>query len=88
MSKKVSSESIVRDIRRKTRRQYSAEEKVRVVLEGMRGEESIVEICRREGISSNLYYKWSKAFLDAGKKRLQSDMVREINSQEVSDLKK
>ena len=58
------------------------------LLEGMRGEESIVEICRREGISSNLYYKWSKAFLDAGKKRLQSDMVREINSQEVSDLKK
>ena len=84
----MSSESVVRDIRRKTRRQYSAEEKVRVVLEGMRGEESIVEICRREGISSNLYYKWSKAFLDAGKKRLQSDMVREINSQEVSDLKK
>ena len=88
MSKKVFSESVERDIRRKTRRQYSAEEKVRVVLEGMRGEESIVEICRREGISSNLYYKWSKAFLDAGKKRLQSDMVREINSQEVSDLKK
>ena len=88
MSKKVSSESVVRDIRRQTRKKYSSEEKVRIVLEGMRGEESIVEICRREGISSNLYYKWSKAFLDAGKKRLQGDIVREANSQEVSDLKK
>ena len=88
MSKKVSSESVVRDIRRQTRKKYSSEEKVRIVLEGMRGEESIVEICRCEGISSNLYYKWSKAFLDAGKKRLQGDIVREANSQEVSDLKK
>jgi transposase len=88
MSKKVSSESVVRDIRMQTRKKYSSEEKVRIVLEGMRGEESIVEICRREGISSNLYYKWSKAFLDAGKKRLQGDIVREANSQEVPNLKK
>ena len=88
MVKKVSSESVLRDIRRQTRRKYSAEEKIRIVLEGLRGEESIVDICRREGMSSNLYYKWSKTFLEAGKKRLQGDIVREANSQEVSDLKK
>ena len=60
----------VRDIRRATRKQYSAEEKIRIVLEGLRGEDSIAELCRREGIAQSLYYKWSKEFLEAGKKRL------------------
>lgn len=81
-------ESVVREIRRKTRRKYSAEEKIRVVLEGLRGEESIAAICRREGINPNLYYKWSKDFLEAGKKRLLGDIVREANSEEVGGLKK
>jgi transposase len=87
MSPKVSSESVVSEIKRKTRRKYSSEEKIRVVLEGLRGEESISAICRREGISSNLYYRWSKDFLEAGKKRLQGDTVREANSLEVSGLR-
>ncbi len=69
-------ESVVREIRRNTRRKYSAEEKIRIVLEGLRGEESIAAICRREGINTNLYYKWSKDFLEAGKKRLLGDVVR------------
>lgn len=81
-------ESVVREIRRNTRRKYSAEEKIRIVLEGLRGEESIAAICRREGINSNLYYKWSKDFLEAGKKRLLGDIVREANSEEVGELKK
>jgi transposase len=81
-------ESIVRDIRRKTRRKFTSEEKIRIVLEGLRGETSISELCRREGIASNLYYRWSKEFLEAGKKRLQGDTVREATSSEVDDLKK
>ena len=81
-------ESVVREIRRNTRRKYSAEEKIRIVLEGLRGEESIAAICRREGIHTNLYYKWSKDFLEAGKKRLLGDVVREANSQEVGGLKR
>lgn len=80
-------ESLVRDIRRRTRKKYSSEEKIRIVLEGLRGEESISAICRREGINPNLYYKWSKDFLEAGKKRLQGDTVREANSSEVSELR-
>ena len=68
MSKKNKAESIVREIRRKTRKKYSAEEKIRIVLEGLRGEESISSLCRREGINPNLYYKWSKEFLEAGKR--------------------
>ena len=80
-------ESVVRDIRSKTRRKFSSEEKIRIVLEGLKGEDSIAEICRREGIVSNLYYRWSKDFLEAGKKRLQGDTVREATSSEVSDLK-
>jgi transposase len=80
-------ESVVREIRRKTRRQYSAEEKIRIVLEGLKGETSIAELCRREGIVSNLYYRWSKDFLEAGKRRLQGDTTREATSSEVSDLK-
>ena len=82
-----SSESVVREIRRKTRRQYSAEEKIRIVLEGLKGEVSISELCRREGIVSNLFYRWSKDFLEAGKKRLQGDTSREANSSEVTDLR-
>jgi cold shock CspA family protein/transposase-like protein len=68
--KKDSAEKAIRDIRRATRRRYSAEEKIRIVLEGLRGESSIAELCRKEGINQNLYYRWSKEFLEAGKKRL------------------
>ena len=78
------SEAVVRDIRRRTRRKYSSEEKITIVLEGLRGEESISAICRREGIAPNLYYRWSKDFLEAGKKRLMGDTLREANSSEVS----
>ena len=88
MSKKVSSEKLVQDIRRKTRRKFSSEEKIRIVLEGLRGEDSISNLSRREGIASNLYYRWSKDFLEAGEKRLMGDTVREVNSGEVTDLKK
>lgn len=87
MSSKRSSESIVREIKRKTRKKYSAEEKIRIVLEGLRGEDSISTICRRESIAPNLYYKWSKDFLEAGKRRLQGDMVREATSGEVTELR-
>ena len=72
---KHSAEKVVKDIRRKTRRRFSAEEKIRIVLEGLRGEESIAELCRKEGINQNLYYRWSKEFLEAGKKRLAGDTV-------------
>ena len=81
-------ESVVREIRRKTRRRFSSEEKIRIVLEGLKGEESIAELCRREGISPNLYYNWSKEFLEAGKRRLTGDTKREATSCEVSDLGK
>jgi len=84
---KHSAEKTVRDIRRATRRQYSAEEKIRIVLEGLRGEESIAELCRREGINTNIYYRWSKEFLEAGKKRLAGDTVREATSDEVKNLR-
>jgi len=80
-------EETVRDIRRQTRKKYSAEEKVRIVLEGLRGEEKISEICRREGIHQNMYYKWSKEFLEAGKQRLVGDTKREADSAEVNDLR-
>ncbi len=80
-------ESVVREIRRKTRRKFSVEEKIRIVLEGLKGEASIAELCRREGINPNLYYRWSKDFLEAGKKRLQGDTVREANSSEVTGLR-
>jgi transposase len=85
---KDSAEKAVRDIRRKTRRKFSAEEKIRIVLEGLRGEESIASLCRREGIAANLYYRWSKEFLEAGKKRLLGDTQREATSTEVTDLRK
>ena len=81
------SEAKVREIRRKTRRRFSSEEKIRVVLEGLRGEESIAELCRREGISPNLYYNWSKEFLEAGKRRLMGDTKREATNPEVSSLR-
>ncbi len=87
MSNKRSAEKTVRDIRRATRRHYSAEEKIRIVLEGLRGEDSIAELCRREGINSNVYYRWSKEFLEAGKKRLSGDTVREATSDEVKQLR-
>jgi len=80
-------EQVVKDIRRATRRHFSAEEKIRVVLEGLRGEESIAELCRREGIVQNLYYRWSKEFLEAGKKRLAGDTAREATSDEVKTLR-
>ena len=80
-------ESKVREIRRKTRRKYSGEEKIRIILEGLKGEESIAELCRRENISPNLYYTWSKEFLEAGKRRLMGDTKREATSSEVIDLR-
>ena len=82
-----STEKLVKDIRRRTRRKYSAEEKIRIVLEGLRGEESIAELCRREGLHQNVYYRWSKEFLEAGKQRLAGDIKREATSTEVTDLK-
>jgi transposase len=87
MTNKRSTEKTVRDIRRATRRHYSAEEKIRIVLEGLRGEDSIAELCRREGINSNVYYRWSKEFLEAGKKRLSGDTAREATSDEVKQLR-
>ena len=81
-------EKTVKDIRRNTRRKFSTEEKIRIVLDGLRGESSIAELCRREGINPNLYYRWSKDFLEAGKKRLSGDTVREANTDEVTGLKR
>ena len=81
-------ESVVREIKRKTRRKFSGEEKIRIILEGLKGEESIATICRREGIAPTMYYKWSKAFLEAGKRRLQGDTTREASSNEVTELRK
>ena len=88
MPAKADSESIVKDIKRMTRKKYSAEEKIRIVLEGLRGEEGIATICRREGISPNLYYRWSKEFLEAGKKRLLGDTQREATNLEVKEIRK
>ena len=82
-----SAEKTVRDIRRATRRPHAVEEKIRIVLEGLRGEESIAALCRREGIAQSLYYKWSKEFLEAGKKRLAGDTAREATSDEVKALR-
>ena len=85
--KKESVEQTVRNIRRKTRKQYSSEEKIRIVLEGMRGESTVAELCRREGIAQSLYYKWSKEFLEAGKQRLAGNTKRQADSQEVSEMR-
>ena len=81
-------EQVVKEIRRATRRQFTAEEKIRIVLSGLRGEDSIAELCRREGIVQNLYYRWSKEFLEAGKKRLAGDTARAATSDEVKDLRR
>ena len=81
-------EDAIRDIRRATRRHFSAEEKIRIVLEGLRGEESIAELCRREGIASSMYYGWSKEFLEAGKRRLAGDTARAATPDEVKDLRR
>ena len=82
------SERLIRGIRRATRKQYSAEEKIRIVLDGLRGEVTIAELCRREGIAEGLYYSWSKEFLEAGKRRLAGDTARAATSDEVKDLKR
>ena len=88
MPAKPDSDAVVRDIKRQTRKKYNAEEKISIILEGLRGEESIAAICRREGINPNLYYRWSKEFLEAGKKRLLGDTRREATSPEVADLRR
>ena len=87
MAKEGSAEDTIRTIKRKTRRKYSAEEKIRIVLEGLRGEDTIAALCRREGISQNLYYKWSKEFLEAGKERLTGNTQRQAGSREVQELR-
>ena len=81
------SERLVRDIRRVTRKQYSAEDKIRIVLDGLRGDASIAELCRREGIAESMYYAWSKEFLEAGKRRLAGDTARAATTDEVKDLR-
>ena len=83
-----SPESVVREIKRRTRRKFNSEEKIRIILEGLKGEDSIAAICRREGIASSLYYKWSKTFLQAGKRRLKGYTIREANSDEVTELRR
>jgi len=85
---KETSERVVKNIRRATRKRYSAEEKIRIVLNGLRGEDSIAELCRREGIAQGLYYSWSKEFLEAGKKRLAGDTAREASTVEVKALRR
>lgn len=84
--KKTSAQSTVRRIRRKTRKKYSAEDKIRIVIEGLRGEMTVAELCRKEGISQSLYYKWSKEFLEAGKARLAGDTKRQADSNEVKGM--
>jgi len=85
---KPSAEAVVRDIKRRTRRHFSAEDKIRIVLEGLRGDGSIAELCRKEGIAQNLYYTWSKEFMEAGKRRLAGDTARAATSTEVQDLRR
>ena len=85
--KEASPEAIIRDIKRKARRKFTAEEKIRIVLDGLRGEASINDHCRKEGIHPTMYYKWSKAFLEAGKRQLNGDTIREAGSDEVKELR-
>ena len=85
---KAPAQAVVKDIRRATRKQYSAEEKIRIVLEGLRGDDSIAELCRKEGIAQGVYYKWSKDFMEAGKRRLAGDTSRAANTDEVHDLRR
>ena len=87
-TRKSQGEKVVKDIRRASRKQYSAEEKIRIVLDGLKGEDSIAELCRREGIAQSLYYSWSKEFLEAGKRRLAGDTAREATSNEVKGLRR
>jgi transposase len=87
MAKEGSAEATIRAIKRKTRRQYSAEEKIRIVVEGLRGDVTIAELCRREGIAESLYYSWSKEFMEAGKARLSGNTKRQASSNEVTDLR-
>src|SRR5271168_2491582 len=88
LNQKPTSERLVKDIRRATRKHYSAEDKIRIVLDGLRGEQSIAELCRREAIAESLYYSWSKEFLEAGKRRLAGDTARAATSDEVKDLRR
>ena len=85
---KPSAEAVVRDIKRRTRRHFSAEDKIRIVLEGLRGDDSIAELCRKEGIAQSLYYTWSKEFMEAGKRRLAGDTARAATTDEVKDLRR
>jgi transposase len=85
---KESATSLINEIKRRTRRKFSSEEKIRIVVEGMRGEESVSEICRKHSIHLNMYYKWSKEFMEAGKKRLHGDTAREATSSEVTELRR
>ena len=87
-SPKTPGEKVVKDIRRATRKHYSAEDKIRIVLDGLRGEDSIAELCHREGIAQSMYYGWSKEFLEAGKRRLAGDTARAATSDEVKDLRR
>lgn len=88
MSETESTEKKIRNIRRQNRKKYSAEEKIRIVIEGLRGDESIAELCRREGIAQSMYYKWSKEFMEAGKQRLAGNTKRQADSTEVKELRK
>lgn len=88
LSAKRPAEQVVKEIRRATRRHFSAEDKIRIVLEGLRGEDSIAELCRKEGIAQSLYYVWSKEFMEAGKRRLAGDTARAATSSEVQDLRR
>ena len=87
MAHKKSTTALISDLKRKTRKTYNSEEKIRIILEGFRGESSIAELCRKEGISQGIYYKWSKDFMEAGKSRLKGDTMREANTSEVRELK-
>jgi transposase len=87
MTTKAPAEQVVKDIRRATRKLHSSEEKIRIVLSGLRGEDSIAELCRKENIAQNLYYNWSKEFLETGKKRLAGVSARQANAGEVNDLR-
>ena len=87
MKKKKSASALISDLKRKTRKVYNSEDKIRIIIEGMRGETTIAELCRREGIHQTNYYKWSKDFMEAGKRRLSGDTLREANTSEVHELK-
>lgn len=88
LNAKKPAEQVVKDIRRATRRHFSAEDKIRIVLEGLRGDDSIAELCRKEGIAQSLYYTWSKEFMEAGKRRLAGDTARATTTDEVKDLRR